>query len=218
MATHRFLLSTPLLRVASVSYATPAPAELKDWLGIAPGQNIVRLQTAQREREGLAKFPQLSTLTIERTLDRQIVVSCRLRSPVAIIDRPGRLSGVDADGTVFPLNAMPTPERPHLVGTPASEQLRALAALLAQLEKRAPDFYSIVREIETDRMLPVRFVFMNGAVALWGDMGPETALEKAANTLRLFEHFVPARAPATFRFITPDRLVIDANWTDVKSK
>jgi hypothetical protein len=47
---------------------------------------------------------------------------------------------------------------------------------------------------------------------------PEAAADKALKILRAMQRFTPKKRPASLRFVTDDRLVMDGAWADATEK
>jgi cell division septal protein FtsQ len=208
-----------LFQVKAVSYAGDIPEKLPAILRLAPGQNIVTLKPSDLERLGLKAFPELDALRVTRRIDKTVAVSGRYRREVAVLERNGKPFGIDAGGVIFPIGPKnPAKEgRPVIVGNPGNDAAD-IAAALARLETRHPDFYLAIKEIKTDRILPVSLTLNDGVGVIWGRLAAEDVEEKMTNVMRVRQKFTPKKLPAVIRFVENDRLVVDANWKPLQSE
>jgi cell division septal protein FtsQ len=201
------------LRVQNIAYEGDIPESLSGFLGLKRGQNLDLLNLTRKEADALKKYPELKSISISRTLMRGILVEGEARAPVALSEQNGHRVGVDEYGVVFPFSAKrPAPDDlPVIVAPSVDDRVRAVNCLL-EWKRAAPRFYSLVKNLETDRMHAFHVELSNGVEVYWGEMDLEHVNIRARHILKLMESFAPKKTPAHLRFVTDDRMVIDANW------
>ena len=208
--------SAAWLQVRSVEYADGLPQRLPETLALSPGRNIFSVKPGRLEKRALERFPELADVDIDRRLDRRVVVSARYRTPIALLERHGKTMGVDASGGVFPLPGdAPVTGLPELRPA-AAAHLSDLVAFLDGGRRSAADFFDDVAFLQTDNMRTLSVELRDGVSIRWGRLDRRTAGAKADRVLRLRRAFAPAKTPASLRFITDDRIVIDKNWARVE--
>ena len=128
-------------------------------------------------------------------------------------------TAISADGTTF---AVPFGDdrsvraARHRRAGPAAR--REIVRRLHVWQKKVPAFFDVVKKLETDKLHALHVELSDGVTVDWGDLEPDAAVDKARNVLRLMEFFSPGRTPARLRFVTEDRIVMDASWQSAGSK
>lgn len=219
VAVTKFSKTTPLLRIAQVDYLNDIPKNLPAALALEANGRLFSFDESALAAQGLMQFPQLKELSIRRTWNRHVKVSGTYRVPVARVDRGGRAGFVDVDGNIFSLSSEESPpETEKLVtiqGATGSETLKPMLLGLERLRREVPEFYSLIKSAETDRMQIVRITLDDNVTVVWGEMKEQDVIERAQNLLRLRNEFSHGHKPATLRFVANDRVIVDANWTRI---
>lgn len=211
--------TTPLFKVQAVDIDASLPDGLPGFLAIKPGENLFSLDLGARRTAALTRFRELEDVKIRRTLKRGIYVSGRYRSAMAVVDKNGHPWGVDAHARVFPSgekNPLP-PELPVLLPY-RDDHLPMLVRRLQEWKKKTPEFYRLVKFLETDRIRSLNVELHDGVIVRWGTVDDETSVARAENVERLLAAYAPAKRPATLRFVSADRIVMDANWQKLDSE
>jgi hypothetical protein len=91
-----------------------------------------------------------------------------------------------------------------------------MLACLAAWSSKQPTFSSQITECETDTIHRLQVKLADGTVIDWGALDPRVLSLRTQRVMRVLENYHPAKTPATLRFVTDDRLVMDANWAATK--
>ncbi|SFK61695.1 cell division protein FtsQ/DivIB [Geodermatophilus ruber] len=180
------LWGSPVLAVSSVRVdgaGTLTAAEIVEVAGVAEGTPLLRVDVDAAEAR-VARLPQVASVEVTRGWPRSVVVTVVERVPVAVVDRQGTRSLVDAAGVLFdtvtgepPAGAVPlevADPGPHDRATRA-----ALAALVALPEDVRADLVGASATGADD----VTLRLADGTTVLWG--GAEDAPAKAAALVAL---------------------------------
>jgi cell division septal protein FtsQ len=211
MAWHGYRQSE-FLKVQGVRYDGDIPARLPATIPIKTGIGLFTFDADKIEREAEKRFVELRDVTVGRSLDRHVVVRGRFRTPVAILESAQVPTGIDAFGIAFPIppGRAPVKDLP-VIDAPARERANAVACLSAW-ERKLPAFFDVVKKLECDRMRTFRVELSDGVIIEWGSLELPTAVEKASKVMRVMHSFSPDRSPARLKFVTEDRIVMDAAW------
>ncbi len=208
-----FWNTSPTLRLNEIKFYGDIPENLPDSLSIKPGQNVFLLQISREEKKILREFPELRSISLWRTPFREIIVRGDFRIPVALSQKDGKTFGIDLAGFVFPIHKWNSPKETYPFITEFKRaQLPDLMRALTRLRKEAPDFYSLISRLETDTINSVNVELRDKIFVVWGPLEPEVLMIKAGRVLEVLNNFVPIKKPAVLRFVTENRVVIDANW------
>ena len=74
-------------------------ADLKPFLG----RSIFFISARKAESDILERYPEISSISLRRTLPDRVRVALSLRKPEALVRTPKNFQGIDRDGKVFPL-------------------------------------------------------------------------------------------------------------------
>ncbi len=207
------------LRIKSVVYSGEVPDALKSGLTIRAGDNILLIHPFQLEKEALARFSELKEISVRRNLNKIVTIDGKFRKPIALTHVHGKEFGVDAEGIVFPLPKSFAPADAALPSIEAVNLADRKARLqdLSTWKKSFPNFYSLVKKIETDRMRSVTVELSDGVSIRFGNY-EDVALELTTkHLLKLRDLYKPAKTPALLTVISPERIVMDANWKKTES-
>jgi cell division septal protein FtsQ len=205
------------LRVQGVRFEGDIPSRLPPAIPIRDGMRLFDFNSSRLEEETLRRFVELKDVSIRRCLDRTVVIKGEYRDPVALLASPS-LVGIDAFGVAFPLPKAKIPARPlAVIDAPARERANAVA-VLRLWERKLPAFFDVVKKLECDRMRAFRVELSDGVMVEWGSLDSATAVEKARKVLRLMTAYAPDKAPASLKFVTDDRIVMDAAWRPMPGK
>ena len=207
------------VRVQAVIFEDNLPEGVKGSLPLKQGQNILLLKSKALEKEALRKFPELKEIHVRRGLDGTVRVKGELRTPVAFLKNVSPSTALDFEGVLFPISDQnrPVDPIPFLKSVYVEDRSLLLQVLEAWREK-APAFYSLVRDLETDRMHRLFVELKDGVRVEWGDLFLSSTVKRAERILKIEENFTPKKVPATLRFITDERIVMDANWVKILKK
>ncbi len=201
------------LRVREIVFTGDLPDRLRASFPIKPNNHLLKLKTADIEKNTLAKYPELEKFSISRGLNRTITVKGKYRTPVAFTHAQGEERAMDRSGVLFRLPESEKPEVPlPWVETASIENRKLFLSYLSTWQKELPDFYSLVKKIETDRMRELVVELSDGVLINWGPVEEADILNKAEKILRFREMFHPVKTPANLLFVTSDRIVMDKNW------
>lgn len=211
----RFWKNSSSIRVKTVVFQGDIPSLLRSSFPIKPEQNLILMQPSRLEKEWLKKLPELKSLSVRRSLDRRVSVSGKFREPFArLAGKPGEW-GVDQSGRVFSVDEWGSlPDDLPWVGAASNEDLMNLLQGLSTWKMETPDFYSLVKKIETDKMHATTVELRDGVNVQWGELDQRAIVERTKKLLRLRELFEPRKTPAQLIFVTHDRIVMDANWKE----
>lgn len=211
-----FWNSSPLLRVAAVEFQGDVPAALAASPGVRAGENIVLIKGRKIALSVLDRFPELEAVRVRRRWDRSVVFDCRRRVPIAMLKMEGVFRGIDRAGIVFPIAAETEAVRvPEVVTREGKSALVGIAGFLSILSVEAPELYSLISRLETDKIPTLRLELLDGTQVHWGPPSAETAGVKARRLMRFRTEYEPRRPSAAVRFVTDDRLVMSADWKKV---
>ncbi len=101
LALNRMIYQNKTFAIAAIEVQTDgviSPAQICNWAGVQPGQNLMALDLARAKRN-LELSPQLATVSIERVLPRTLRIRVTEREAVAQVQvmrgKPGGGAGVD---------------------------------------------------------------------------------------------------------------------------
>lgn len=201
------------LRVREIVFSGDLPDRLRASFPVKPNDHLLKISTAEIELNTLIKFPELEKFSVGRGLNRTLTVKGKYRTPVAMTHAQGEERAMDHSGTLFRLPETMHPQKPlPWVETASIENRKLLLSYLSTWEEDAPDFYSLVKKIETDRMRELYVELSDGVLINWGPMEESDILNKADKIIRFREMFQPVKTPANLMFVTSDRIVMDKNW------
>ncbi len=210
--TH-FWHTSPLLHVKEIKFYGDIPEKLHLALSIRPGQNILVMNTSREQKEILRQFPEIKDISIWRTPLRDVIVRGEYRIPVAVFEKDGQTQGIDIGGGIFPITTEnPLKEKVPVVAGFRRGDLAQLMEAIQKLKNSSPDFYSLIYRLETDTMNNIKMELSDQIFLFWGQLEENDLVIKAQRVLDILNRFVPKNRPAQLRFITTNRLVIDANW------
>ncbi|MCG3205925.1 MAG: hypothetical protein KCHDKBKB_02649 [Elusimicrobia bacterium] len=200
---------SPLLKVQRVDFKGDIPLDLQSHFPIRAGDHLFTIKPRLIENEMLVQYPELESFSVYRIPTRQIKVSGKYRTPVALT--PDGLA-LDQHGQNFPLRYFPPlPEALPTVHASSGEERKDLLNYLSLWKNKTPHFYALIKKLETDRMRELIVELSDGITIDWGP-GIESELNiRAEKVLRVREMF-KYTAPAKLTFITSDRIVMDKNW------
>lgn len=206
-------------QVSRVELASSVPASLSTFLNIRPGENIFLVKTRLLEKKALANYPEFEDVRISRHWNRTIQVQVEYRQPIALMEKNEKYFGLDSEGNRFPIreNNKPTESIPMFGGPGWTDtSLKMWARSLSILKTHLPQFYSRINRLETDTMLTVKVELSDGVIVDWSRVVPELVVDQGEKILRILKKFDPIQKPATLKFVTADRIVMDKNWREKK--
>lgn len=208
-----FYRTGEVFRVQDVMLSGDVPSGAEAVLGVSTGDNILSFRPTEAEARLLKAFPELRSVNVRRGFDRRISVEGSYRFPVAYVRREGRLDGMDDAGVMFPVpEGVPSTGRPLIDGEMAEPVRRAALDTLLELRQEAPEFCARIERMETDKMRSASIFIDGGVVIDWGELGRDDAALKAGRIEAILERFAPTADGAHLRFVTLDRVVMDAHW------
>lgn len=201
---------TKIFQLKSVVFDGNVPDGLPAFLPFKEGQSMFSLAPSKWESAALGKFSEIENISIYRTLMRNVVVEVKLRTPVAQTVDAGLAYGVDKNGVVFPVKEFSTEKIPTIHAN-HREGRATLVSFLSSLKAKAPELHEKV-ELLSFQDGRVELGLGGGIVVDWGPFDEKNIFDQAKNILRLLSEFSPAKVPAKLRFVTKDRIVMDAHW------
>lgn len=219
VSLRRFWHESPTIRIQNVVFDGDIPSGLRSFLDFKQGQNVVTLDLNDKEKDALVHFPELKDVSIRRTVGRDIVVRGHFRRAIAVLEDSGRLMGIDEDNVVFPMSEtrQPAAALPVIKCVREEDRARLLEAVKIWKDK-VPEFSSVVKNLEIDRMREFHVAQTDDVLIDWGLFDVTSLVERAGNVMRLRKLFEPARRPAALRFVADDRIVMDANWIKIQER
>lgn len=205
------------LQVKSVRYEGDIPEKLRSSLGFSKVKNLLALSTGSLEKSALQEFPELESLNIRRSPTREVVVTGVYRRPLATLREQGPGAAIDGQGVIFSIAGRETQYGAlPLMGTALAEDRKVMADCLRRWKNQVPAFYSLVKEIETDKMHELRLRLDGDVSVRWGDAELGDILARANNVMKTLTNAQWKPGPASILFVTDERLVVEANW--IKNK
>ncbi len=201
---------TKTFQLKSVVFDGHVPDGLPAFLPFKEGQSLFSLTPSKWEASAQEKFPEIEDISIHRTLLRNVVVDVKQRTPVAQTMIEDRVYGVDTNGVVFPVKEFPAEKLPTLQASHREGRV-ALVSFLSSLKSKAPE---LLEKVESLSFKEGRVEMGIGGeiVVDWGPFDEKNMFDQAKNILRLLTEFSPVKVPAKLRFVTKDRIVMDAHW------
>jgi hypothetical protein len=100
----KFWQESSYLRIKNIVWKTVLPWEIQNRLPLKPKQHILEFDAADVRAEMMRDFPELEQFRISRSLNSDVIIQAKLRTPVLKWKREDTvLLGVDVNGEVFPL-------------------------------------------------------------------------------------------------------------------
>ncbi len=209
--------SAEFFRITNVRFEGDVPPRLPGTIPVRAGIGIFSFSASDLEAEAKRRYPELGSLDVSRRFDRGLTIRGRYRTPMAMVVAPIP-TAISADGTTFAVPAsMTVPSALPVIDAPVRQRAE-LVETLHLWQKKVPAFFEVVKKLETDKVHSFHVELSDGVTVDWGDLEPDSSVEKARNVLRLMEFFSPGRTPARLRFVTQDRIVMDASWQSAGSK
>jgi cell division protein FtsQ len=171
---------SPLLAVQAVRVdgaVTLTADQVRTAAGVPAGTPLLRVDVGSAEAR-VARLPQVASVEVTRGWPRSVVVTVEERRPVAVVERAGTRSLVDADGVLFDTvtGEPPAGVVPLDVATPGPDDPATRAALGALVslpdEVRAEVAGARVRGGED-----LTLTLTDGTTVVWG--GPDDAADKS---------------------------------------
>lgn len=209
-----FLKSNPYFRIQDVFFEGDIPPGLPQLMAIKTGDNIFKIKSGDKISAAMKEYPQLKSLKINRGIDRRVMVKGVYREPVALVETASGVRGLDEGGLVFSLteSKFPWHDLPfYSASGPEPIQQKSLNFLL-EMKNSSADFYSRLKQIETDKMGMLRLTMKDETAVKWGEMDPSALRLRVTRLMKIFERFEPIKQPAALLFVTDDRIVMSANW------
>lgn len=204
--------SSPTLRVKEIIFSGDIPERLRLSFPIKENSHLIDVNATEIEQNALAKYPELKDFSISRRLDRVISVKGEYRTAVAQTHGQGEPRAMDESGVLFRAPDSVALETLPRIETASIENRKLLLSYLQTWRKKTPEFYSLVKKIETDRMRELNVELSDGVSISWGPLDEADVVERAKKVLRLRELFQPVKTPASLLFVGGDRIVMDKNW------
>ncbi|MGY1813205.1 cell division protein FtsQ/DivIB [Blastococcus sp. SYSU D00820] len=159
--------------------------EVRAAAGIADGTPLLRVDVDAAAAR-VARLPQVASVEVTRGWPRSVVVTVVERVPVAVVERAGTRSLVDADGVLFDTvtGQPPAGVVPLRVADPGPEDTATRAALGA-LVALPRDVREQVAQVSATTAQDVTLTLADGTTVLWGSA--EDAEDKAAALVALLE-------------------------------
>lgn len=215
--------TTTFNQISQITYSGDIPNGLAEILSLDEEQNFFLFSPAARENEALRQFPQLESLKIKRritrTLAREVRIMGEYRVLLGHIRVKGRMYGFDKNGVIFPIEDRLLVDGGHypVVVTHHSEpNIKPIARVLESWRAKKPEFFSQVIEISVEPDIELLIKLQNGAEVIWPLT--EELLDRVDHILRVLARFEPVKAPATLRFVTDQRIVMNSNWAPHQNK
>ncbi|MFW3173105.1 cell division protein FtsQ/DivIB, partial [Geodermatophilus sp. CPCC 206100] len=174
------LWGSPVLAVSSVRVdgaGTLTAAEVVEVAGVAEGTPLLRVDV-DAARDRVARLPQVASVEVTRGWPRSVVITVVERVPVAVVERAGSRTLLDAEGVLFDTvtGAPPVGVVPLDVAAPRPDD-RATSAALAALVALPEDVRAGVTAARATTSEDVTLDLADGTTVLWGSA--EDAGDKA---------------------------------------
>jgi cell division protein FtsQ len=158
-------------------------AEVRDAAGLRPGTPLLRVDldgAAARVR----RLPQVATAQVSRGWPDRVVVTVAERVPVAVVERAGQRTLVDAGGVLFDTLTGPAPAGvvPLDVAAPGPAD-PATRAALAAVEALPGEVRGQVTRVAAPTPGEVTLTVAGPVTVLWGDGGAPAAKAAALRGL-----------------------------------
>jgi cell division septal protein FtsQ len=217
MAARRAWSHNDAFNIRDIILQGDIPSDLEKSLPFNRDSNLFAMRPERAQTELLAAFPELKSLSIRRTWGHDVVVTGHFRGAVAWFTQNGKAKFIDSTGVMFalPADTIDTAHLPKLSWS-HDEDRAAMLACLAAWSSKQPTFSSQITECETDTIHRLQVKLADGTVIDWGALDPRVLSLRTQRVMRVLENYHPAKTPATLRFVTDDRLVMDANWAATK--
>lgn len=137
-------------QIKVVGQAMLSESEVIRSSGLSTGSNLFACDLPGAT-ERLAQHPMIEQVLMIREPPETLVISLVERQPIALVNTPDGLMGLDQKGRIFPLPAalldlpIVTDTRPD-----SAHVMPRLAAFLAALKNNAPDFWRDISEIRVE--------------------------------------------------------------------
>ena len=211
-AGQRFWLQSPQFKVRAVSIAQDAPAELAGKLGVGPGDHLFKFSTGRLERRLKRDFPELSHVSVRRTLDRRVSVQASWRVPEARLPNGDGWLGLDAGGAAFPLRPNVTPPEALTILAGVSPGKAALPALgfLRSLRDAGAPWSAGLAKVQLIAGGDAVIHLTDGPPIFWGALaGRQDLVKRKAERLdRVLKDELLKNGAAYVRFVTDDRVAV----------
>ncbi|NEK58590.1 FtsQ-type POTRA domain-containing protein [Geodermatophilus sabuli] len=165
------LWGSPVLAVHEVTVdgaGTLTAAEVVEVAGIAEGTPLLRVDVDAAEAR-VARLPQVASVEVTRGWPRSVVVTVVERVPVAVVERAGTRSLVDADGVLFDTVTGPAPAGVVPLDVPApGPDDRATRAALGALVALPDQIRAGLVAASATTAEDVTLTLADGTTVLWG--------------------------------------------------
>jgi cell division protein FtsQ len=209
------LWAGPLLAVRDVRVdgaSTLTAEQVRTTAGVAEGTPLLRVYVEAAEGR-VARLPQVASVQVARGWPGSVVVTVVERRPVAVVEKNGTRSLVDASGVLFDTVTGGAPDGvvPLDVPTPGPGDPAMRTALDALLALPA-DLRAQVTAAAADTGEDVTLTLRDGTVVVWGgpDGGADGAVDRAAALVALLQQIgTGALEPAgTIDVSAPEAVVL----------
>lgn len=146
-ASDLFLMS----QIKVVGNAMLSEGEVIRSSGLSTGGNLFACDlTSATER--LADHPMIEQALMIREPPETLVISLVERQPIALVNTPGGLMGLDKTGQIFSLPSAPL-DLPVVTEShrDSAQDMPRLAAFLTALKNNAPDFWRDISEVNVEK-------------------------------------------------------------------
>jgi cell division septal protein FtsQ len=211
--TRHALRNSNYLKVQGIQFDENLPSQIKILVPIKPGDNVFSFNSGLIENSIMEKYPELKKISVRRTFSRTIVVEGKKCLFILRTARVNEVWGVDEEGVVFPFSETPgnLSDLPFFEANKINES-KVQVKWLMKMKENSPELFSRVALCRLGAGDELKIQLKNGVEIQWGTIDEKSLNERSQNILRLLESFVPVGEPATLKFITSDRIVMNNNW------
>jgi len=164
--------SSPLLAVRTVQVdgtSSLSADQVREAAGVPDGTPLIRVDVDAAEAR-VARLPQVASVAVTRGWPDRVVITVRERVAVAVVERDGRRTLVDATGMLFDTISGQAPEGVVLLDVPApGPDDPATEAALAAVSELPDDIRARVAGATATSDGEITLTLVDRTTVLWGD-------------------------------------------------
>ncbi len=156
-------------------------SEIKELLPFKIGDNILKIDLAEAEKEIMKVKPELQSISINRRWQK-IRIKLYERTPEAFVAGEKDMMGIDFEGQPFPLRGFMSGMKIPVIVSKNGEERTELLKFIKTFKPVCKDFMDNISEIRFSNSGDIVFMTNDGALIYWGD-------ERSEHTLHKFDKF-----------------------------